>query len=189
MQMIFKKITIIILTVLLFAGFSPLVHAQELTISDTPAPSVAPTAVPVEYTLPYPGLLPDSPFYFFKVIRDRIMGFLTSNSLRKAELDLLQADKRIEATRILFAKNRTDLGQSTLSKALNYLEGAIKEVEEAKQEGMPTGDIVKRLTLATHKYKEVISEIKKKSKMSKDQIGTEEARFDKLREKVEQLVP
>jgi len=168
---------------------APVVMAQELVISDTPMASPSPTAMPATYALPYPGLLPDSPFYFFKVARDRLIGFLTSNSLKKAELDLLQADKRVEASRILFSKGRTDLGQTTLSKALNYLEDAIKKVGEAKAEGMPTGDIVKRLNSAGLKYKEVIGEIKQKSRIKKDAIKTEEVRFDALKKKVEQLVP
>ncbi len=184
-----KNRKIILLVILFLALSAPVAWAQELVISDTPMVLPSPTSVPAEYALPYPGLLPDSPFYFFKVARDRVMGFLTSGSLRKAELDLLQADKRVEASRILFSKKRADLGESTFSKALNYLGDAIKEVREAKKEGMPTEDIIKRMNAATLKYKEVVRDIKQKSKINKDKIRNEEARFEKLSKEVEQLVP
>src|SRR3989344_6985739 len=50
-----------------------------------------------EYTLPYPGILPDNLLYPIKVFRDRIVSFLISDPLKKAEFNLLQADKRLQA--------------------------------------------------------------------------------------------
>jgi hypothetical protein len=33
------------------------------------------STTPISYDLPYPGMLPDSPVYFVKVARDRVMRF------------------------------------------------------------------------------------------------------------------
>ena len=48
----------------------------------------------IDYYLAYPGkVLPDSPFWPLKALRDRIWLWITTNSSRKAELKLLFADK------------------------------------------------------------------------------------------------
>jgi len=47
----------------------------------------------IDYTLPYPGLLPDNPLYPLKMIRDRIILFLINDSAKRTEYYLLQADK------------------------------------------------------------------------------------------------
>jgi hypothetical protein len=49
----------------------------------------------VEYYLPYPGLLPDNPLYYLKAIRENIQKFFISDPLRKAQFDLLQANKTL----------------------------------------------------------------------------------------------
>ena len=115
----------------------------------------------VDYALPYPGLLPDNPLYFLKVSRDRIVSFLISDSLKKAEFDLLQADKRISAALYLFnstKKNQktTELIISTTSKAENYLEQSITKIREAKKEGKDTADLLRRLKDAVRKHSEVL---------------------------------
>ena len=110
------------------------------------------------YDLPYPGLLPDSPFYFLKGIRDKVTGFFISNPVKKASFDLLQADKRVAASYMLLDKDKgkVKLAESTFSKGVNYFEDALGKVTEAKKQGMDTRDTLRRLVTANLKHQEVI---------------------------------
>lgn len=118
----------------------------------------------VEYTLPYPGLLPDSPIYFLKIARDRIISFLISNPLKKAEFYLLQADKRLAAGMYLANKNKYELSNSTISKGENYFESALSKAEEAKKQGFLVKGILLNLQNSASKHQEVIAEIEEKTK-------------------------
>lgn len=120
----------------------------------------------VDYTLPYPGLLPDHPLYNLKVLRDRITGFFISDPLKKAEFDFLQADKRVNSAISLFAKGEEKyaLAESTLSKGLNYFEQTLKETRLAKEEGQRVEDTLTKMEIALRKYDEVITSFKEKTK-------------------------
>lgn len=141
---------------------SPVSFAQE---SASPSPEITPTVTPtqVEYQLPYPGLLPDNKFYYLKTLRDRIVSFLISDPLKKAEFNLLQADKRLNAGIALFNKGKGDLAHATISKGENYFEKAISELKEARRQGMGTSDTARRLFLAAKKHQEVLSDLEKRS--------------------------
>lgn len=120
----------------------------------------------VKYDLPYPGILPDNPLYFLKMIRDRIVGFLISDPLKKAEFDLLQADKRLNAGIYLLDKNKDKnarLAQSTISKGEDYFEKAIEKVDQAKKQGLDTKDILRRLSEASKKHQEVLQSLEAKA--------------------------
>src|SRR4249920_1231928 len=57
----------------------------------------------VDYSLPFPGgVLPDSPFWFIKVSRDKLWLFVSTDPSRRADLQLLFADKRLGSSKILF---------------------------------------------------------------------------------------
>ncbi|MCJ7792416.1 MAG: DUF5667 domain-containing protein [Candidatus Marinimicrobia bacterium] len=110
----------------------------------------------VNYSLAYPGILPDHLLYPLKMVRDRIMLFLTTDPLKKAELYLLFADKRLEAGRMLIEKDKLDLGLETLTKAEKYLEQAVEQEKVAQQAGKKTEDFLNRLSLATRKHEQVM---------------------------------
>lgn len=116
------------------------------------------------YELPYPGLLPDSPIYFLRAIRDRVVGFLVSDPLRKAEFNLLQADKRLNAGIYLLDKGKTVLALSTVSKAENYFEEALVKIEEAQAQGKNINEIKGKLNSSLKRHKqEMINFVKKVS--------------------------
>jgi len=116
------------------------------------------------YELPYPGLLPDSPLYFLRIIRDKTVGFLISDPLKKAEFDLLQADKRLNAGIFLFNKGKSSLALSTVSKAENYFTQALGQMEEAKRQGRNTSEINGKLKNALEKHKQELGDFVKKAK-------------------------
>ncbi|MBU0570346.1 hypothetical protein KKB40_06265 [Patescibacteria group bacterium] len=114
----------------------------------------------IDYFLAYPGkVLPDSPLWFVKALRDRTWLFLTTNSGRKAELKLLFADKRLGSAKILFEKGKAEVGFSTLTKAEKYLEEASFQEQENREGGADTSEFLRRLSYASLKHFEVTSEI------------------------------
>jgi len=116
----------------------------------------------VDYFLAYPGLLPDHPLYSLKMIRDRIWLGLTSNPLKKAELLLLFADKRLGASKALIEGNKVELGISTITKGEKYLERAVAQERVAAEKGEETQAFLQRLSQATLKHQEVLMNLKEK---------------------------
>lgn len=140
----------LILSILLLLFLSSPSFAQESTNS---------AQARVNYDLPYPGLLPDSPFYFLRITRDRVVSFLISDSYKKSQFDLLQADKRLSAGIILSQAGKYKLADDVISKGENYLEQALEEAKSARKEGHPLGDLATNLYLSSQKHEEVLKDI------------------------------
>lgn len=131
----------------------------KLVFSQSPSPSPAPEMEEVIYEFAYPGrILPDSPFWTAKVIRDKMWLSLTTNPLKRAEKLLLFADKRLASSKILFERKKPELAVSTLSKAEKYLEQAVKQERIAAERGMDTGEFLDKLAIASLKHRQVIEE-------------------------------
>jgi len=116
----------------------------------------------VEYYLPYPGILPDHFLYPIKMIRDKILLFLTTEPLKRAQRLLHYADKMVEAARILVEGGKPELGVSTATKAEKYLEQAIAQERIANEKGKDTNTLLERLSKATLKHEEVLLEMSEK---------------------------
>jgi hypothetical protein len=158
-----KKITLIIVFVFGALFFPVSVNAEHLTIP-VPTSELTPSPIleekSVDYELPYPGILPGSPFYTLKVIKDGINDLLISDPKRKSNFYLLQADKRLSASIILFENGQDELGSKTLSKSLDYLEKSLEKMEEAKKEQREVLDIFGKLANSTDKQIEEIEKIR-----------------------------
>lgn len=116
--------------------------------------------VEIDYLFPYPGrVLPDSPLWVVKALRDRLWLFLTTNTGKKAEIKLLFADKRIVMSKTLFEKEKPEMAYSTLTKAEKYLVEACNLEEENRRQGMDTSGFLNRLSKASLKHRQVIDEI------------------------------
>ncbi|MBI2033173.1 MAG: hypothetical protein HYT10_01780 [Candidatus Levybacteria bacterium] len=135
-----------------------IIISPAVSITYTPTPSIQ------SYSLPYPGILPDNPLYFVKTFRDRIISFMISDALKKAEFDILQADKRMNAAYYLLDKRigKEELAITTISKAENYYEEAIARIREAKQEGRDIRGAIKHLQRAREYYLSLFPKMKKK---------------------------
>ncbi len=113
----------------------------------------------VTYVLPYPGILPDNPLYFFKVIRDRLLDLATRDNVKKAELYLLFSDKRIAMAQDLAQKAKDKLALDTAMKAEEYFQQIPKLVTDAKKEGSgPTSSFVETLKLSNAKHQEILQQ-------------------------------
>lgn len=118
-----------------------------------------PTPEKVDYFLVYSGILPDHFLYSVKMIRDRVLTFLTVDPSKKAELFLLFADKRLGAGKALIEGGKIDLGVSTITKAEKYLEQAVNQEKTARQSGKETQVLQEKMTRAVRKHEEVIMEL------------------------------
>ena len=134
--------------------------------SELQMPSASKTAdnTAVTYDLPYPGILPDNPLYFLKVVRDNLLGFLISDPLKKANYDLLQANKRLVSARGLIDEGKSDLAITTLSKSGNYFDQAIAKATQAKNQGIDANSTLSSLVTAAKKHQQVVREMEQKVK-------------------------
>ncbi len=191
MQLVSRKILVVLFFLALaLISVSPVV-AQDIspTILLSPASSSAmPTPTPVDYTMPYPGLLPDHPLYFLKAFRDRVLAFLISNPIKKADFDLLQADKRVEASYLLVTQEKKmDLAQMTFSKGENYFEDSLSQVRIAKKEGIDMRDFVHKLVLANKKHQEILNNITKGSSSQQQKFADNAKRLKQFEKTVKTL--
>jgi len=145
---------LIILAVLTLSGVGSIVRAQQANHQASENSRQG-----SDYTLPYPGILPDNPLYPLKMIRDKIVSIFISDPLKKAEFNLLMADKRINSGKYLKDKQNFSLVESTISKGQNYLEQAIEVVIREKSQGKDISVIANRINKASLKHEEVIKEI------------------------------
>lgn len=145
-------------------------------------------AEPVEYPLPYPGsILPGHFLYPVKMIRDRIWLWLTTDSLKKAELLLHFADKRLETGRLLMDDQKVDDGLTTITKAEKYLEQATNQERAAFEDGKDTAPLLERLSKAVQKHEEVMLELKAQAPPTADPVlDTGLGYTQRVREQVQQ---
>ena len=114
----------------------------------------------IDYYLPYAGsVLPDNPLWVLKVARDRLWLAITPGLAKKSELNLLFADKRLQAARILFEEGKNDLAYSTLAKSCKYLEISSGLEQQARDGGENTLDLAETIANASLKHRQVIREI------------------------------
>jgi len=147
----------ILIGLILFLLSPALVFAQE-ELKIEPLPRNLTPAPEINYVLPYPGILPDNPLYAIKAVRDRVVSFFISDPLKKAEFDLLQADKRLQAGLFLLRKEDPDvkLAISTISKGQNYFEEAITAGTSLKKNKAIITDLPDRLQAAARKHLEIL---------------------------------
>lgn len=190
-----KNITGIFIGIIFFIFLvSSPVHAQvtsvptELPILTTSA-TPSPTPIIIDYQLPYPGILPGSPLYSLKMIRDRIMDILISDPIKKANFYLLQADKRTASSLMLFEKGDDELADTTLSKSQKYLEKSLEKTKQAKNSGRDVGDIYARIKNSAMKQKQEIEILSGKSKEKRELLKDELNKAKSIEKNADQLKP
>jgi hypothetical protein len=116
--------------------------------------------VSIDYEMPFPGkVLPDSPLWPLKALRDRIWLWTTTNQARKAELLLLFADKRIASAKIFFENEKYEEGYTILTKAEKYLEQASNKEEESRKKGNVNKEFLNQLARASLKHYLIMEEM------------------------------
>lgn len=111
----------------------------------------------IDYLLPAAGtVLPGSPFWSLKAVRDQLWVLITRGS-KRAELYILFADKRLVYSQELFAKKNYNLGTTTLEKAEGYLLKAATLEDELRRSGEDTLYLSNLLSQSALKHVEIIS--------------------------------
>lgn len=180
-------------TTLTIASAATLTSADPSTIQQSLGQASA-AAMPskVDYTLPYPGLLPDNPLYIFKVLRDNVVGFFISDSLKKAQFDLLMADVRVNAGEYLSQKGAThdkdEKISEVVSKGENYFAEALENTKKAKNEGRDVSAFAGTLVSASAKHVEVIMQIEQTANPTlKVSLATDASRVQEYGKEAEGL--
>jgi len=126
-------------------------------------PSLVKAENKVVYNLPYPGILPDHPLYFLKVLRDRVSLFFIRDYQKKAETYLLYADKRVAAAILLLENNKEKKALDTLAKGEKYFFKIPFLMEAAKKQGSRfPQELVDKIKTANAKHAEIIEDFFKK---------------------------
>ncbi len=114
-----------------------------------------------EYTFPWPGILPDNKLlYKVKVLRNKIIGKIIIEPVKKVEFDLLMADKTIYASKLLVDKGEIDLAKDTALKGENYYSMLVQDYNKAllSHKLIPPW-LDRKITLAAIKHQEVFKQL------------------------------
>lgn len=109
-------------------------------------------------SLPYPGILPDSPFYWVKMVRDRLNIELTRDPQKKSEFLELLANKRLYAGEALILSGQYSLGVTTITKAEKYLFESSNQLSKGKPETSTLTDFAQTLLI----HQKIISNLNNK---------------------------
>lgn len=163
------KWIIVLLIVFLFSYSPSLVFAQVIPMGSI-TPSPVPKTTEIEYPLPYPGILPNEPLFILKNLRDKLLEVFTLNSFKKTEFYLLQADKNLSSSIILFDLKEEDMALKTFVKSQGYLEKAIGEEEIARNSPGNLMELSEKIKQSSKKQKELANAFYENSK---DEIRAE----------------
>lgn len=122
------------------------------------ATTATPTAEPVQYELPYPGMLPNNPLYILKQIRDWVLDKLITDPIKKTEFYVLQGDKRLGMGLALSASGNRVLAEQVISKGEKYMNKAVQTLLAVKAQGKDVpAYITDHVTKSLAKHAELLS--------------------------------
>ena len=160
----------------LFLLFLFLLPFQASFAQSTPSAEI----INVQYDLPYTGILPDNPLYFLKALRDNVLGLFITDPLKKAQYDLLMADKRLGGAQALLNKKEDALAITTLSKSGNYFFQAVQQAIITKSQGGNVNDIAGKLVAASLKHQQIIFQMM--AVANKNTRGTLQASLNRVKD-------
>ena len=126
-------------------------HAQTITTTDTRV---------LDYELPYPGLLPDSPLYAIKSIRDSLVMLVTQGDLEKAKIYLELSDKEIAMADPLAKKGKIKLAVKMITESQESFTKVVSHVEKAEASKEKT-DFISEIKKANLKHREAMETLMK----------------------------
>jgi len=113
---------------------------------------------PATYNFPEVGMLPSSPFYGFKKIRDWIWIKIASGD-KKASIVLLLADKKMTEANDLISSGQNLLAIEAGNEAIDNLEYANKILDDTASTTDKKIQLKKQIFLAGYAYKEILSKL------------------------------
>lgn len=120
-------------------------------------------AGPPDTALPYPGMLPNSPMYILKMVRDKIIGFFIFKTNDKAYYALKLADKRLSEAKALSEMGMDDLAASTAAEAAKENAKAQQYLIKQESQGNDVEDLVNKLLENSARQQAVLSRVLEKA--------------------------
>lgn len=96
-------------------------------------------------SLPNPGLLPDSPLYFFKRWGENIQTFFTIDDYQRAQLQLHFAQVRLSEAQAELQKNNTNLSDQMLSDYNKDIQSVSASTQKLAEEGKEVTSLVDKI--------------------------------------------
>jgi len=122
--------------------------------------------------LPHIRIMPDNPFYFAVLVKEKISWLVCPNPAKKAQFDLTSSGKRLKETYLLVQKNNFKNSKKTLSSYQKTLEKMTEELVKAKKQSQ---DIVQLLDKTQNSFlaqKIILSQLYAQDEV-KTQMGNE----------------
>lgn len=122
-----------------------------------------PKVLGINYSLAWPGILPDNKLYKLKVLRNKIIYKMIINPVKKVEFDLLMADKTIYASKLLIDKGEIVLAKDIALKGENYYSMLVQDYNHALLKGKKIPSLLDRkITLAAIRHQEIFTDLESK---------------------------
>ncbi len=178
----YRLFCLLVLGLFLFPGTSWAQDDGTVLITPTPPPVA-------DYALPYPGILPNNPLYPIKMARDKIILLLITDPYKKAQFNLLQADKRIGAAIFLVNDNKKNgqLAVTTIEKGENYYHDAVADALALKKEGRNMGSFLHDLDRAASKHISLMTTLQKLLPEQREELSLLKARMQSYQLQVTQV--
>lgn len=113
-------------------------------------------------SLPAPGILPGSPFYFLKSLSENIGTFFTFGDGNKANRYADLAETRLAEAKALIEDGKLDIAENAIGKYKEHLDLALAKAEEGKANGLDTDEVLAKVYEATLKHQAVLAEVYEK---------------------------
>jgi hypothetical protein len=152
------KRTIVTLVTLLLIFFSAVVLLSEKTNYVLAQIEIKGEAV--EYELPFAGVLPDSPLYYLKTVRDNFWLFFKRDNMKKAEVLILFSDKKTAAAQMLTKKGKWEAGGEIMLGAEQNFKRMVDMVILSKNQGVGADEqFILKMKQSNKKHREVIEDL------------------------------
>ncbi len=184
----YKVVVFISLLAIGFWATTALVSAQEQTSAGQATTS---EVEKVDLGVENPGILPSSPFYFLKEWKRSITKFFTTNPVKKAELELNEANERVAEIKKLEETAPSKIEAITKA-ANNYqqnMERLKVRLEQLKQtsENPNVDKLVENLIDRSIKHNELFDNLKDKFQEQTDLKNKLEAGQEKISEVISKI--
>ncbi len=109
------------------------------------------------------GMLPNSPFYFFETLSERIGTLLTFGKIKKAEKHLKLASERLAESNVLADSGDLDKAEKTVEKYQERIDEALEKAGEARTEGDDTDEVLEKIAEITARHQAVLASVYEKA--------------------------
>lgn len=149
-----RKVFVVIFAATLVFAVTGIVRAQE-DIEATPSAETA--------ELPSPGITPDSPFYFFDTLSERIGLFFARSAEAKARKSLEIAEEKLAEAEVMADQDKEDAVETAVNRYGETMSVAAGALAQAAKTGEGFDEALKSLIAqATSKHLSVLSEVYEK---------------------------